>query len=397
MGWFWNSQERYNRQVMTSNLEINMKKVRDEKIIIQFKKSSLTWFLTGVITTSLLFVSYLWYKGDLPTLSSISQKFNQQVKSSGSCNEIDSINVAKKSVVKIIGEESSGSGFIISSDGFIVTNYHVVQNEPKPHVVFSDGTSNLTSIYNYDSKVDIAILKVSLPTNFPPLEWSSSVINNQGAQVIALGFPYSDVLKGEVSVTRGSVSATRDSDDGLIKYIQTDTSLNPGNSGGPLIDNCGKVIGINEIAISQTDGLNFAISSATAKNYVDTLIKEERKTEPVLANSLSTTPEETVALFYAFISMRKLDGAYELFSPEYESTTNLSEWYAGYNTTLNTYINDIHAVRSDEPGYEAVYVNLTSADLIGDRVQFRNFEGVWHLVKIDGQWRMDHGPIMEIE
>lgn len=374
-----------------------MKKIKDEKVIIEFKKSSVVTFFIGAFITAFLFLIFFWFKADLPAFQLIPQKFNEQKSKPEICNEEESIKHAKQSVVKIVGEESSGSGFIISKDGFIVTNYHVVQNESKPHIVFSDGTSILASIYNFDSKVDIAILKVSLPNDPLPLEWGSPVALNQGAQVIALGFPYSDILRGEVSVSKGSLSATRESDDGLIKYIQTDTSLNHGNSGGPLIDNCGKVIGINEIAISQSDGLNFAISSDTAKNYVDTLIKEEKKPEPELSSSANITPADTVELFYILTSTRKLDNAFELLSPDYQSSTNLDDWRNGHNTTLNVYVNDIYPIKSDQIGYEAIFVSLTTADLVNDRVLFRNFEGIWHLTKIDGRWRMDHGPIVEVK
>lgn len=374
-----------------------MKKQKEDKIAIEIDKSALKFFLSGLLAASIIFVLYLWYKGELSKISSTGQKpTTTQATTSETCNDEESIKRVKQSVVKIIGDKSSGSGFVVSKDGFIVTNYHVIQDEEKSHVVFANGSSDIAKVYNYDAKVDIALLKTTPQNDIQPLEWSDLKSLNPGATVIAIGYPYSDALKGEATVTKGTFSANRETDDGVIKYIQTDTSLNHGNSGGPLIDSCGKVVGINEIAISTTDGINLAISSATAKNYAETLAKEE-KPQTQLAGDTTVTPQDAVGLFYILVSARRLDDAFSILSPDYQATININDWHNGYSSSLNTFVNDVRLVGSDEFGYEAVYVNLTSVDLVGDKVQSRNFEGVWHLIQINGLWRMDHGPIREIK
>jgi S1-C subfamily serine protease len=378
-------------------------KKKSSKIIFQIERSSLKFLILGIFIT-LFFIGVIVFipKGKALFLNNKIKKFQEDSAlishDASGCSDGEGIQKVKESVVKIVGDYSSGSGFIVSIDGFIVTNYHVVQNESQVHVLFHDGSSYLGEIYSYDPVVDIAIVKINISDQLQPVEWGEIEDLNLGADVIAIGYPHSDVLKGEPSITKGSFSAIRKSDNDLIEFIQTDTSLNPGNSGGPLIDVCGKVIGINELTISDADDLNFAISENTARNYVKSLIEGDRK--EVIKQEVNIqsyySPEEIVNLFYTFISLRYLDEAFNLLSTTYQATTNINEWHKGYSTTLNVFVNDLYAIEDDEPGHESVYVNLTAVDLNNDQAVFRNFEGVWHLIQSDnGQWMMDDGLIKE--
>ena len=173
-----------------------------------------------------------------------------------------------------------GSGFIISEEGIIVTNNHVIEGADEITVILSDETEYTAELLGRDPKADIAVLKID-PNNkkLIGLDWGDSDVMRVGDWTIAIGNPLG--LGG--TVTAGIVSAiSRDLGSGpYVKFLQTDASINRGNSGGPLFNLDGKVIGINTAIVSQTGGsigLGFAIPSNSAKKIVNQL-KEFGKTK----------------------------------------------------------------------------------------------------------------------
>ncbi len=173
-----------------------------------------------------------------------------------------------------------GSGFIISQDGIIVTNNHVIEGADEITVILSDETEYTAELLGRDPKADIAVLKINPDkTNLTAVEWGDSDSMRVGDWTIAIGNPLG--LGG--TVTAGILSAiSRDIGGGpYVKFLQTDASINRGNSGGPLFNLNGKVIGINTAIVSQTGGsigLGFAIPSNSAKKIVQQL-KEFGKTK----------------------------------------------------------------------------------------------------------------------
>lgn len=168
----------------------------------------------------------------------------------------------------------TGSGFIISSEGFIVTNSHVVKDAGEIKVNLPDGTTCDAEVKGNDSSTDIAVLRI-YGKNFPYVRFGNSKKLRVGQLVIAIGNPFGF----QYTVTAGVVSALersmRSYTGGLIdNVIQTDAALNPGNSGGPLINTAGEVIGINTAIIMQAQGLCFAVGSSTAEYVVGKLIMD---------------------------------------------------------------------------------------------------------------------------
>lgn len=177
---------------------------------------------------------------------------------------------ATPAVVTIISEYGHGSGFFVSPTGFILTNQHVINEAKSIKVVLSSGVTLDARIEYEDAKFDLAILKVN-GSGFKPLAIGSQDLIKPGAEVIAIGAPYSTELSH--SVTRGIVSGIR-----LIegqRLIQTDVTLNQGNSGGPIIDSNGKVIGIAVSGLKKEglQGLNFAIPIDVIINRLNITIK----------------------------------------------------------------------------------------------------------------------------
>jgi len=171
--------------------------------------------------------------------------------------------------------QSLGSGFIIDDDGIVVTNYHVIENAEEIRVVLADETSFTAEVLGQDQKTDIAVLKIDPgDTKLTAVSFGNSDELRVGDWVLAIGNPFG--LGG--TVTAGIVSARgRDIGNGPYDdFIQTDASINRGNSGGPLFNTDGDVIGINTAIYSQSGGsvgIGFAISSNLAERVAEQLIE----------------------------------------------------------------------------------------------------------------------------
>ena len=186
------------------------------------------------------------------------------VKASTSADFSGIIEDAVKGVVSIKTDVGQGSGFFITSDGYVVTNAHVLEGARLANAVTYDGETFSLRLIGYDIEKDVAVLKAN--GNFDYLRFGNSNDVKIGDKVIAIGNP----LGLSFSVSEGIISAKdRKGDNNLPYYFQTDVSLNPGNSGGPLIDNSGEIIGINNFKILSAENLGFAFYSNEAKKTVN--------------------------------------------------------------------------------------------------------------------------------
>ncbi|GAB7023730.1 DegQ family serine endoprotease [Salidesulfovibrio brasiliensis] len=167
-------------------------------------------------------------------------------------------------------QNSLGSGFIISEDGYVVTNNHVVQDADKVSVLLQDEEKEYEAkVVGLDPETDLALLKIEAGQKLPVLRFGNSETARVGEWVLAIGNPFGlghTVTQGIISA-KGRILGAGPFDD----FIQTDASINPGNSGGPLIDLDGRVIGINTAIIPSGEGLGFAIPSNMAAKIIQQL------------------------------------------------------------------------------------------------------------------------------
>jgi serine protease Do len=166
-------------------------------------------------------------------------------------------------------EQSLGTGFIISTDGYILTNNHVVSGADEVMVKLSDGREIKGEIKGTDEKLDLALIKISDKEVFPSADLGDSDALEVGEWVMAIGNPFglSQTVTAGIVSAKGRVIGNGPYDD----FIQTDASINPGNSGGPLFSAAGKVIGINTAIIAGGQGIGFAIPINMAKGIITQL------------------------------------------------------------------------------------------------------------------------------
>ncbi len=215
---------------------------------------------------------------------------------------IDAVKKVSPAVVTIqvssgFGSGGTGSGFIFNSNGWILTNRHVVEGANQIEVVLADTRTLTGTVYGIDTLTDLAIVKVDA-TGLPAAPIGSSADLQQGQLAIAIGNPLGDfentVTTGVVSglgrqIQAGDVSQT--SSEQLNDLIQTDAAINPGNSGGPLVDSAGQVIGINTAVNQSAQGIGFAIPIDVAK--------------PILSQALAGKPlaRPYMGVFFTPITM----------------------------------------------------------------------------------------------
>ena len=206
-------------------------------------------------------------------------------------------------ITTVENSATQGSGIILTSDGYVVTNAHVIGNSKTTYllqVVTSDGKSYNAGVVGYDSRTDIAALKMDDAKDLKAATFGDSEKIELGEDIIVVGNPGG--LDYQNSITKGIVSAVdrKMSSTSLVKYIQTDAAINPGNSGGPIVNLYGQVVGIAtaKIVSEKYEGMGFAIPSATAKDIIDTLMKKGYVEGRVKIGITGSNVSSTVASAY---------------------------------------------------------------------------------------------------
>ncbi|MGI6030363.1 MAG: S1C family serine protease [Eubacteriales bacterium] len=238
------------------------------------------------------------------------QKINEpEIREGEPMTEVQAIAKVSPSVVGVVSTivtrtgftgTSTGSGIIMTEDGYIITNAHVVSGATDVTVTFADGSNEIATIVGSDTKSDLAVLKINR-TGLTAAEFGNSDNLQVGERVVAIGNPLGLELFG--TAVDGMISAVdRDVtiDDRVMTLLQTSAPINEGNSGGPLVNLYGQVIGINSAKISGTgvEGISFAIPINSAKEVIDSLLQYGYvKDRPMLGISGSDMSEREALIY----------------------------------------------------------------------------------------------------
>ena len=316
-----NGEENKNVHFYTETVTENKKEKRKNRM-----KNVAMVVMAAVMLTSVATTGYVLYEDEIKgTVSNIERKlslsdketsFKFQQLTDGEKTPMSTVDIATNVGPAVVGistsaqymsffgqmyeQEGSGSGIIISSDGYIVTNNHVIEGAKSISVILNTGEEYSATLVGTDAKTDLAVLKISA-SDLTVATLGDSSVCSAGELAVAIGNPLGQELAGTVTV--GVISAVNRSiqaDDGTnMILLQTDAAINPGNSGGALVNGYGEIVGINTMKFSGNgvEGIGFAIPVNTAKPIIADLIANGYvKGRPLIGLSLREISPELAAV-----------------------------------------------------------------------------------------------------
>jgi S1-C subfamily serine protease len=245
----------------------------------------------------------------------------------------------------------SGSGFVFTPDGFVLTNSHVVQGAEKIAVILTDGVRLSAQLIGDDPETDLAVIRVGAPNALVPVTLGDARRVRVGQLAIAIGNPYgfqSTVTAGVVSALGRSLRAQ--SGRLMDNVIQTDAALNPGNSGGPLVNSRGEVIGVNTAMILPAQGICFATSIDTAKFVAARLIRDGRIRRSFIGIAGQNVPlhQQLVRFYQLPVRTAVLAVSLENASPARRAGVRAGDLIIGFDNLPVAGIDDLHKLLTEE-------------------------------------------------
>jgi len=352
----------------------------------RFLKIAIGLFLAGALVFSIYEIS---------TLSSRIQKIENKLGGTEkiACNEKDTVEKVRRSVVRVVGGESEGSGFAVQKNGVILTNFHVIEFEPNPKVILPDNTFETAEVVMADKDADLAVIKIK--KDLPTLILAHLGGVTPAEEFLAIGYPLGGSLPGESSVSRGSFSRrTKDKKNG-VEYLLTDITMVEGISGGPMVNICGEVVGVNTAGLL-LGGMGIAISSDSIKQKWREMAESKDPLKDVQKTVFEPNKNaiEAVRAFYNYLKARRLEKAFELLSQNFVKGYSFEQWASGYRPLLDT---SIVIIRPDKKIANRINIKLTTKDLTDDEIVYKFFEGYWDVRQVNGKWLLWNPRIREVK
>ncbi|MEK7202150.1 MAG: trypsin-like peptidase domain-containing protein [Patescibacteria group bacterium] len=304
---------------------------------------------------------------------------------------LSNISQVADSVVMIEGEQGVGSGFFVEKD-FIVTNNHVVDHNPITRILVGDqDIASVARVVATDSLRDIALIKITNYNDMPFLQGATEPVFLVD-EVYAIGYPAGRNL----SISKGIVSALTLDDYDDRRFIQTDASIIPGNSGGPLVNICGKVVGMNTQTLQGQENVGFAIEYSQLNDRIQAMIKTaEGATPQEIKLSYPSEQAEVVAKYYTTLGGGDILGAYNNFySSSRKARLPYDNWSKGLEQTI--FIRLVSVELSDKPNVINAHFYATERNIETWEWKTGEFQGTWTLVREGGLWKMNESNIKDI-
>lgn len=290
-------------------------------------------------------------------------------------------------VVRIVGGYSEGSGFFIAPDQ-VITNFHVIADEPSPKIIFADGKFVTPVVIFGNREMDLAVLiiKDKYPNLVLPLPDEISLKENE--PLISVGYPLGTDLSGKATVLQGNFIDFRKSSKYPVSYLQTGISVVEGMSGGPLTDKCGNVVGINTLSLA---GLSLFVNAKEAKIAVPAFSDQNITKINV---DPSKSPEDAVRAYYTYLKARRMEDGFNLLSKEYLQKTNFEEWTNRFKDIL-----DVDVIKSERylNTINTAFVKFSTKNWVNSEAVMHYYEGTWTMVKEDGVFKIWKGKILEVD
>lgn len=304
------------------------------------------------------------------------------------CSYQETKNKISPNVVRIIGSYSEGSGFFVKPN-VVVTNRHVVDGEDYPKIVLPTGKFLTPIKVELSHKFDLAFLTVDGSKQDYKIDiFTDDAILSPGEEVLSFGYALGSEIKGDPTIIPIHFENIRSLPQDETNYLQFSSPLVEGMSGGPVIDKCGSVIGINAMSTSGTSLIIARNTLEDATTYPSVFNESPEKIEL----KPGATPKDSVYAYYYLLKARDTKGCYDLLSSNYKTKSTYEEWTARFPNVISVEVFNVEEIKPN-----LVYVTFGMSEWVNEEQSRKTYEGTWETIKEGDVYHLNKSYIIEFD